>query len=173
MRKSLKIYLIIIAVIVLAALLTTAVFACISRIKNLERNEKTEIFNSYYIPVFYTESVWMSSDSTFCIVTKTDSSGFGKSTLAYVKGDSGAWEECSIYESGGSFVIFKKDSDGHTWRVAFCEVSDASEKEITLSPSAAYPAKEKFGLSLENELRLKRYDMGAITLPFETEEVAS
>ena len=53
------------------------------------------------------------------------------------------------------------------------KVKEASESALTLSPSVAYPAKERFGLSLENELHMTGYGIGDIELPFVQEEVAS
>lgn len=52
-------------------------------------------------------------------------------------------------------------------------MKEASESALTLSPSVAYPAKERFGLSLENELHMTGYGIGDIELPFVQEEVAS
>lgn len=137
---------------------------------------KKEISIAYDTSVFYTESVWLSDDKTFCIVTQAGSSGV-KNTLAFVKSTSGKWEKCDIYEADSKkdniFVIFKTDALGHTWRVACLAVKEASESALTLSPSVAYPAKERFGLSLENELHMTGYGIGDIELPFVQEEVAS
>ena len=137
---------------------------------------KKEISIAYDTPVFYTESVWLSDDKTFCIVTQAGSSGV-KNTLAFVKSTSGKWEKCDIYEADSKkdniFVIFKTDALGRTWRVACLAVKEASESALTLSPSVAYPAKERFGLSLENELHMTGYGIGDIELPFVQEEVAS
>lgn len=163
MRKSLKIYLIVIAAIVLIALLVTAGFACASHMSENQYTRKKEISIAYDTPVFYTESVWLSDDKTFCIVTQA--------------GSSGEWEKCDIYEADSKkdniFVIFKTDALGHTWRVACLAVKEASESALTLSPSVAYPAKERFGLSLENELHMTGYGIGDIELPFVQEGVAS
>lgn len=176
MRKSLKIYLIVISAIVLIALLVTVGFACASHMSEKRDARKKEISIAYYTPVFSTESVWLSDDKTFCIVTQVGSSG-AKNTLAFVKSSSGEWEECGIYEVDSKkdniFVIFKTDALGHTWRVACLAVKEASERALTLSPSVAYPAKERFGLSLENELHMTGYGIGDIELPFVQEEVAS
>ena len=176
MRKSLKIYLIVIAAIVLIALLVTVGFACASHMSEKRDARKKEISIAYNTPVFYTESVWLSDDKTFCIVTQADSSGV-KNTLAFVKSSSGEWEKCDIYEVDSKkdniFVIFKTDALGHTWRVACLAVKEVSERALTLSPSVAYPAKERFGLSLENELHMTGYGIGDIELPFVQEEVAS
>ncbi len=176
MRKSLKIYLIVIAAIVLIALLVTAGFACASHMSENQYTRKKEISIAYDTSVFYTESVWLSDDKTFCIVTQAGSSGV-KNTLAFVKSSSGEWEKCDIYEADSKkdniFVIFKTDALGHTWRVACLAVKEASESALTLSPSVAYPAKERFGLSLENELHMTGYGIGDIELPFVQEEVAS
>lgn len=176
MRKSLKIYLIVIAAIVLIALLVTVGFACASHMSEKRDARKKEISIAYYTPVFSTESVWLSDDKTFCIVTQAGSSGV-KNTLAFVKSSSGEWEKCDIYEVDSKedniFVIFKTDALGHTWRVACLAVKEASERALTLSPSVAYPAKERFGLSLENELHMTGYGIGDIELPFVQEEVAS
>ena len=176
MRKSLKIYLIVIAAIVLIALLVTVGFACASHMSEKRDARKKEISIAYYTPGFSTESVWLSDDKTFCIVTQAGSSG-AKNTLAFVKSSSGEWEECGIYEADSKedniFVIFKTDALGHTWRVACLAVKEASERALTLSPSVAYPAKERFGLSLENELHMTGYGIGDIELPFVQEEVAS
>lgn len=176
MRKSLKIYLIVIAAIVLIALLVTVGFACASHMSEKRDARKKEISIAYNTPVFYTESVWLSDDKTFCIVTQAESSGV-KNTLAFVKSSSGEWEKCDIYEVDSKedniFVIFKTDALGHTWRVACLAVKEASERALTLSPSVAYPAKERFGLSLENELHMTGYGIGDIELPFVQEEVAS
>lgn len=176
MRKSLKIYLIVISAIVLIALLVTIGFACASHMSEKRDSLRMKIFTTYNTPVFYTESVWMSDDKTFCIVTQAESSGV-KNTLAFVKSSSGEWEKCDIYEADSKkdniFVIFKTDALGHTWRVACLAVKEASERALTLSPSVAYPAKERFGLSLENELHMTGYGIGDIELPFVQEEVAS
>ena len=178
MRKSLKIYLIVIAAIVLIALLVTVGFACASHMSEKRDSLRMKISIAYYTPVFSTESVWMSDDKTFCIVTQAKSSG-GKNTLAFVKSSSGEWEKCGIYEVDSKedniFVIFKTDALGHTWRVACLAVKEVSESALTmtLSPSVAYPAKERFGLSLENELHMTCYGIDDIELPFIQEEVAS
>lgn len=176
MRKSLKIYLIVIAAIVLIALLVTVGFACASHISEKRDARKKEISIAYDTTVFYTESVWLSDDKTFCIVTQAGSSGV-KNTLVFVKSSSGEWEKCDIYEVDSKedniFVIFKTDALGHTWRVACLAVKEVSERALTLSPSVAYPAKERFGLSLENELHMTGYGIGDIELPFVQEEVAS
>ncbi len=178
MRKSLKIYLIVIAAIVLIALLVTVGFACASHMSEKRDARKKEISIAYNTPVFSTESVWLSDDKTFCIVTQAGSSSV-KNTLAFVKSSSGEWEKCDIYEVDSKedniFVIFKTDALGHTWRVACLAVKEVSESALTmtLSPSVAYPAKERFGLSLENELHMTGYGIGDIELPFVQEEVAS
>ncbi len=178
MRKSLKIYLIVISAIVLIALLVTVGFACASHMSEKRDARKKEISIAYYTPVFSTESVWLSDDKTFCIVTQAGSSGV-KNTLAFVKSSSGEWEKCGIYDVDSKedniFVIFKTDALGHTWRVACLAVKEVSESALTmtLSPSVAYPAKERFGLSLENELHMTGYGIGDIELPFVQEEVAS
>lgn len=176
MRKSLKIYLIVIAAIVLIALLVTVGFACASHISEKRDARKKEISIAYDTTVFYTKSVWLSDDKTFCIVTQAGSSGV-KNTLVFVKSSSGEWEKCDIYEVDSKkdniFVIFKTDALGHTWRVACLAVKEVSERALTLSPSVAYPAKERFGLSLENELHMTGYGIGDIELPFVQEEVAS
>lgn len=178
MRKSLKIYLVVIAAIVLIALLVTVGFACASHMSEKQDRLRMKIFTTYSTPVFYTESVWMSDDKTFCIVTQAESSGV-KNTLAFVKSSSGEWEKCGIYEVDSKedniFVIFKTDVLGHTWRVACLAVKEVSESALTmtLSPSVAYPAKERFGLSLENELHMTCYGIDDIELPFIQEEVAS
>lgn len=65
MRKSLKIYLIVISAIVLIALLVTAGFACASHMSENQYTRKKEISIAYDTPVFYTESVWLSDDKTF------------------------------------------------------------------------------------------------------------
>jgi len=104
MRKSLKIYLIVISAIVLIALLVTVGFACASHMSEKRDGLRMKIFTTYNTPVFYTESVWMSDDKTFCIVTQAKSSGV-KNTLAFVKSSSGEWEKCGIYE-----VDSKKDN---------------------------------------------------------------
>ena len=176
MRKSLKIYLIVISAIVLIALLVTVGFACASHMSEKRDSLRMKIFTTYNTPVFYTESVWLSDDKTFYIVTQAESSGV-KNTLAFVKSSSGEWEKCDIYEVDSKkdniFVIFKTDALGHTWRVACLAVKEVSGRALTLSPSVAYPAKERFGLSLENELHMTGYGIGDIKLPFVQEEVAS
>lgn len=105
MRKSLKIYLIVIAAIVLTALLVTAGFACASHMSENQYTRKKEISIAYDIPVFYTESVWLSDNKTFCIVTQAGSSGV-KNTLAFVKSSSGEWENAIFMRQTARKIIF-------------------------------------------------------------------